>query len=166
MTNEEHKEQLTKAADGIGLTPEEIHDCCHYDAMAADVQVNIEQKLEKKYGVDYSKSFKIGTQLNEVMRLLYPLAFKSELDCPVIKRPWDRTLAWFKWFCDKENQGIIEVARRDLNKDALAMAMEGRSRTFITAAMLCRCVFGTIVPIMWDWLIRLIRAKSFRPEKS
>ena len=67
-------------------------------------------------------------------------------------------LGAFGWFCSKENRKHIELIRADLKKDARQMRQEGRGRFFVAVVLLWHTVFGTMLPIMWDGICRLLKA--------
>jgi hypothetical protein len=66
-------------------------------------------------------------------------------------------LTSFAWFCGKNNREHIELVQADLNKDRRDMRREGRSPAFICAVILWKVV-GTIIPIVWDGILRFLSA--------
>jgi|ERR1035438_1141188 hypothetical protein len=69
-----------------------------------------------------------------------------------------KILSTFAWFCSKPNRDNIALITTNLKKDVRQMRDAGRSQHFITIVLLWHVVFGTIVPILWDSVIRLINA--------
>jgi hypothetical protein len=68
-----------------------------------------------------------------------------------------RLLTAFAWFCGKDNREHIELVQADLMKERRDMRREGLWPSFIFAVMLWK-VAGTIIPIVWDGILRFLSA--------
>ncbi len=67
-------------------------------------------------------------------------------------------LAWFSEWCSKPNRETVELATRDLKKDAAKLRRKNRSKTHIERVMLWHVVTGTMLPIAWNACLRFLAA--------
>ena len=62
-----------------------------------------------------------------------------------------------RWFFDAANRDHIDLALADLKKDVRDMQRGGRRSWFIHLVLVCQ-VTQTLVPILWDRVVRITKA--------
>lgn len=74
------------------------------------------------------------------------------------KEPWqNKLLYYFSRFCGPANRENIQFMQRDLILESRDMRRAQHHKWFITTALTFRALFGGILPIIADGLLRLIK---------
>lgn len=70
-------------------------------------------------------------------------------------------LAAFKWCCSEVDREHVALVEADLRKDVREMRAEGRGPWFVRFVVAKRVVLGTILPIAWAALIRVLENLAY-----